>query len=445
MGKDKIKGIPIIQNKQDFVIAKLTIGQIFKYTRYTTRILNGFNEEGEPEYNGQVQRQIEKSRVKGITDFLIEDPEATFPTNIVLHIPREAIKKQIDKDDLVEIHIKDKVFDELAKANGDVYITIIDGQHRIKGIEDALDRIQLEINDYIKTLRVSENKDLREKLEIRKERLQDLKDIELVVSFFIDKTIEYQAMIFSTINRTQKRVSQSLVYSLFGLDLDDTPQKTALAVAIRLNGHKNSPFYKRIKFYGGTYSKDNSPPLSQASFVKSIVFLISESYREAERDRNRKRKELNSRSPGSNKQLPFRKYYATDRDSIIADILFYYFSAVQDCFKDKNGNSYWDFSESNARTTNILHTTVGYDSLLKILIDILEIENNGEIVDVGYFSKFLNEAKGLDYSDVNYFSFNNRGKKYLYLEMSLAIWKPKTRDDKRVLELQKLKQGDKLI
>lgn len=79
-----------------------------------------------------------------------------------------------------------------------------------------------------------------------------------------------------------KRVSQDLVYSLFGLSTDDSPYKTALEVVLALNGHPKSPFYKRIKLYGGNYDKSEVPPLSQATMVKSIVALISVSLRESE-------------------------------------------------------------------------------------------------------------------------------------------------------------------
>ena len=83
-------------------------------------------------------------------------------------------------------------------------------------------------------------------------------------------------MVFSTINRTQKKVSADLVSSLFGLNTGDTPQKTALQIVLSLNGHESSPFYKRIKLYGGSYSKQISPPLSQSAMVNSITKLICE-------------------------------------------------------------------------------------------------------------------------------------------------------------------------
>lgn len=439
-----IFGFPIIQNQQDFIIGKFSISQIFKFTRYTSRILNSFDENGKPIYNDQIQREIENARANKIADFLIEDPEATFPTNIVLHIPKEAIEEQKEHQNLIEIKIKKEVFDELNKQNGDVYITVIDGQHRIRGIEIALKRIKDDIELLRQTLVKSpNNKDLNEKLSARIQRLKDLENIELVVSFFIDKTIEYQAMIFSTINRTQKRVSQSLVYDLFGLDLDDTPQKTAIQAIIALNGHKKSPFYNRIKFYGGDYSVDASPPLSQATMAKSIVSLISENLRESERDRYRKRTELKNRTSGSNRFLPFRKFYANNDDSAISDILFYFFNAVKEKFKNSEGISFWDFPGSSLKPTNILQTTVGYEALLNILVDILQVEKINKVDNIDVFDPYLQKCKNIDFGNTNLYTFNNRGKKILYLTMSIAIFPPHFGDlkDLRKQELNGLIDG----
>lgn len=84
---NKILGVPVIQNQQEFIVGVFSISQVLKFTRYTKRIIRGFDEEGLPIYNDQIQREIEKSRVNSIAEFLIRDPEATFPTNLVLHIP----------------------------------------------------------------------------------------------------------------------------------------------------------------------------------------------------------------------------------------------------------------------------------------------------------------------------------------------------------------------
>ena len=418
-----IKGIPVIQNKQDFIIGVFSIRKILRFTKYTNRLITGFDEDEIPIYNDHIQRYVEKQRVEKIADFLINDPDATFPTNIVLHIPTSIIEFQKRKEDFVQIKLKEEVFKQIAKENGDVYITIIDGQHRIRGIEVAIKRLEEKINSAIQTNRISPSTEIEEKQNYYTQRLNDLKNIDLVVSFFIDKTLEYQAMIFSTINRTQKRVSADLVSSLFGLDTGDTPQKTALQVVLSLNGHPKSPFYKRIKLYGGDYSNQTSPPLSQATMVKSITSLISENLREAENDRYRKRKEILKRSPGSNKPLPFRIYYATNRDDIISDILFYFFNAVKETFYDTDGNSFWVYDQQK-KPDNILQTSVGYEALLKILVYILNSFSFNDIDNhVDYFKNFLIKTASIDFSDQQKFPFSTKGKNILYLSMSLNIWK----------------------
>ncbi|MBY0425659.1 MAG: DGQHR domain-containing protein, partial [Cytophagales bacterium] len=323
---NKIECIPVVQNQQEFLVGVFKIEQILKFTRYTHRLILNYDENNNPEYNKQVQRQVENSRVEKIADFLINDPEATFPTNIVLHIPTLVIDKQEKSlnSQIIRIWLDNKVFTEVQKENlevADIFITIIDGQHRIKGIEVAISRLRIHIDSISRTLRTSENESLQKKLQYYSQRLKDLLNIQLIVSFFVDKTLEYQAMIFSTINRTQKKVSESLVYSLFGLDTRDTPQKTALQVVLALNSNKFSPFFNRIKLYGGNYERNQSPPLTQATMVKSIISLISENIRESENDRHKTRKELMVRTKGSIKYLPFREYYIKNMDTKISDIL----------------------------------------------------------------------------------------------------------------------------
>jgi DGQHR domain-containing protein len=432
-----IQGIPIIQNKQDFVLAKFSIAQIQKFTRYTKRLIVNYDENEEPIYNDQIQRSIEDGRVERIADYLTKDPEASFPTNIVLHIPKQAIKKQkLTEDGFVLIELKEKVFEEVKKEKGNIYITIIDGQHRIRGIERAIERLRNDIDNLVKTLNDKSNPELEARLKFSRERLNDLNKIELVVSFFIDETLEYQAMIFSTINRTQKRVSPDLVFSLFGLDSKSTPQRTALQVVLILNGHHKSPFYKRIKLYGGEYDNSESRPLSQATMVRSIVALISENLRESENDRYKKRQDLLHRSIGSKKVLPFRKYYASDEDEVISDIMFHYFSSVRDVFKDSNGKSYWEFPLESNSPENIFHTTVGYEILLKILVEILEENPTGDYT-TSFFKKYLIKCEGLDIADYSRYSFNNRGKRILYLDINLKLWPHVKTDekDKRPQEL----------
>lgn len=86
-----IKGFLVQQNGQDFLIGKASIRDILTYTRYTERLIIGFDEDEKPIYNPHIQRKVETARVNKIADFLINDSEAMFPTNIVLGIPMSMI------------------------------------------------------------------------------------------------------------------------------------------------------------------------------------------------------------------------------------------------------------------------------------------------------------------------------------------------------------------
>lgn len=415
-----IKGFPVQQNGQDFIIGKASIKDILTYTRYTERLIIGFDEDEKPIYNPHIQRKVETSRVNKIADFLINDPEAMFPTNIVLGIPMSMISSQFSHDGIIEISLDEKVTSQIKLAkegyqDADIFITIIDGQHRIRGIEVAIERLQEEAEKHNNILAHT--------------KLENLLNMELAISYFIDKSLEYQAMIFSTINRTQKRVSQDLVYSLFGLSSEDTPYKTALEVTLALNAHPKSPFYHRIKLYGGDYDKKMSPPLSQATMIKSIVGLISESLRESENDKYKKRKELKRQK--SKKLLPFRKFYADNHDSLISDCLFYFFSTIQSKFPQ-----YWIY-DGLSKPQNILQSTVGYEALLSLLVEILNQESLLSF-DRNTFNSYINKLENIDFGNTTKFPMTTKGKKIAYLIMSLAVFPPSESSDSREIELLKI-------
>ncbi len=419
-----IKGFPVQQNGQDFIIGKITIGEVLRYTCYTERVIVGFDEEEKPIYNNHVQRKVEMSRVNKIADYLIEDEEATFPTNIVLGIPMSVILSQRnDEHGYVEVLLDARVAEEVKRAkqgnrDADIFITIIDGQHRIKGIEVAIERLEKQLQ--------------KKDDEIIRNKLNDLLNIELVVSFFIDKSLEYQAMIFSTINRTQKRVSQDLVYSLFGLSQDDTPYKTALEVVLALNGHPKSPFYRRIKLYGKDYDKLSSPPLSQATMIKSIVALISESLRESENDKYRKRRDLKTQK--GNKFLPFRSFYANNEDTMISDCLFYFFNTVKDML-----GKYWNY-DGVSKPQNILQSTVGYQALLDLMVEIIRNENI-TVFNSNTFSSQIKQLMDIPFGDIKRFPMSNTGKIILSLSMSLAIYPASDNKDDRLVRLLELESN----
>lgn len=427
MEKIIIKGFPVSQNGQDFILGKAQIGELLKYTMYTERLIIAYDEAEKPIYNEHVQRKVDNSRTRQIANFLLNDKEAIFPTNIVLNIPINIIESQEEQDGIIKLTLVDNVAEQVEKAKregsnkADIFVSIIDGQHRIRGIEVAIDELAKRIE---KAARQEE----RGSLQIQ---LDNLLQMELVVSFFIDKDLEFQAMTFSTINRTQRRVSQDLVYELFGLTSDDSPQKTALEVALALNAHPKSPFYRRIKLYGGNYKRDDSRPLSQAAMIKSIIKGICPSVQRAETERYQKRRAF--KTTNSSKSLPFRQFYADDRDDLISDCMFFFFSSVR-----KELGQYWNY-DGQTKPQNILQSTVGYEALMSLLAEIIRKDNIISF-DKDSFDKYVTKLKTIDFSDVETYPMSTNGKSILYCAMSLAVFPSEDPNDERRKKLLELAQ-----
>lgn len=391
-----IRARKVIQNNQEFLLGVYKIREIQEFTKYTERLIVGYkdvNSEDDffkdqtqiiPDYNPQIQRKTNKAKVERIADFLINDPTAMFPTNIIIAIPKQVNDQQEeDEKGSVTIYLNPIVKEELQKTDGDVFLTIIDGQHRLKGIECAIERVRYSINNPLESKEKLKNEAI----------LERLLNLELIVTFFIDPILEYQAMIFSIINKTQTKVPENLVFSLFGLSQNDTPQKTSLEVVLALNGLEKSPFYNRIKLVGGNYKKGENIPLSQATMVKSILFNICKNQRESEIERNKNRTELKDNPNG----LVFRDYFAGNNDKMIIRILYSYFSAVRNSFKTNESNSFWDFNST--LNTNVLQTNVGYQSLMKLLIEFLKVADEDQKDKKEYYESYLKKAQSLDFLD----------------------------------------------
>jgi DGQHR domain-containing protein len=411
----------VTQNSQEYLLGIFKISEVMRFAHYTEYTILGFDDENLPITNKQVQRKLNSAKVESIAKFLINDSQAIFPTNIVLAIPSGIIYSYEEKEENnIILTLDSKVSKEIEKIDkgedGNIFISIIDGQHRIRGIEVAIKKLEDAIEKNESLYDISND--------LLADKLAKLKGIEISVAFFIDPVLEYQAMIFSTINRTQTKVSQDLVYSLFGLTEDDSPQKTALNIVNALNGAPKSPFYKRIRLAGSTTSKaamefykDGYPILSQATMVKSILYMIT-TKNDAEVERNKPRKYL-QRNP--NPELVFRKYYADNHDSDIIKIIYQYFIAIQETFTDESGNSYWDNKEKHNKPTNVLQTTIGYEALLNILRQILQINPDQDLFNKQLYLNYLIKAKDIDITDEKY-TFTTKTKKMLTDDLSDLIF-----------------------
>ncbi len=371
----------VTQNNVDFLIGSIQAKELLKLVTVTHRAIIGFDENGMPIYNKQIQRKPSTQRVNSIKEYLLNDKFATFPNNILISVPSIVLSKEIEynKDCNTFIISIDKNKIDITDKDNPLYLQIFDGQHRFRGIQEAI--AECEVNG-------------------DSDKAEALEDFEFVVSFFIDAEIDFQAMLFSVINRTPVKVTQDLVFDLFGLTETDSPQKTALAIALELNGIKNTdkgeeaPFYKRIRLLAKKEKGFNSP-LSQGMFVKEITKLISPSLQDAEEERFGSRDTFHI---GGNANTIFRNSYADNKDFIIFRTLINFFIAVRHSFVDANKNSYWDFKST---PDNPLQRTIGFQALIKVLIQIFPEGYNGKDLSVEFFKNKLKKVNQLPLIDSN--------------------------------------------
>lgn len=310
-------------------------------------IINGFSLwNGKPENREEgVQRQQSEERVNKISKYC-EDPDATFPTPIIVSVySRTRVEDNghffsfnIDEDERI----------------GDV----IDGQHRLLGIAKS---------GYSSRFK-------------------------LPVALMFNMTIEEKAYIFSTINSTQTKVSMSLIYDLFDLSTKRSPQKTAHEIARSINKMEMSPFHNRLKMLGKKEKDQYYATLSQGTFVKQLLTLIS---KDPDEDASRIKRGMAL----SSYKLPFRHYFIEERDDVILKIMINCFTALKEEF----------IEEWKDPSNNILWKTTGYGAVIKAFPSLYEkgIENKDLSQDFfrGCFAKLrlYMEHMKIDFSN-KYFS-----------------------------------------
>ena len=323
-----------------------------------------------------VQRKLDLKRKKAITEYC-SDPDAIFPTPIIMSIRSEDVVDFTEKNGFCTFEIKDNV-----------KLPVIDGQHRIYGILDS----------------------------------ELPKDYELPVVFMFDITQEEEAYVFSTINFNQKKVDKSLIYELFDVYQTRSPQKTCHEVAKALNDNIDSPFYRRLKVLGKKESENET--LSQGTFVYHLLPLICPRDKAESVARQIKRKENVTEYPN----CQFNKYFMNEEDSTIYKILFNYFTAAKNIFDEEWNNKQY-----------ILTKSTGYGGLMIALNNLYDICQKQKSASVSFFEKIFDvlrcqlSSEGIRLTSDS-FQSNEKGQK----ELADAILKaaneayPKT-DDNRLM------------
>lgn len=275
-----------------------------------------------------VQREFSPARVKDIADYC-RDPDATFPTSIIVSIKPEAFKGICGN--------------YLEFADDTIIGEILDGQHRLLGLE--------------------------------KSGISAKFDLPVVFMFDLDN---YQkGYVFSIINSKQTRVNPSLIYDLFALSRHRSPYKTCHEIVRNLNRDINSPFFERIKMLGKKEEHQEKASLSQSAFINYLVDLISKKPEKDMIDIKNQQRIL-----GDDK-LIFRDYFIHNEDHIILKILLNYFNAVSKVF----------YEEWNDPDKYILSKPIGYGALLKVLPFIFKKGDKEGDLSEAYFSNIFNRVK----------------------------------------------------
>jgi DGQHR domain-containing protein len=288
-----------------------------------------------------IQRPLSPNRVKELKQY-VTNIDATFPTSIILSISSlDAFYNK--KKKVMEIKREERV----AK--------IIDGQHRIAGLENYKSDTSFYLN----------------------------------VTIFIDMDIENQAMVFGTINLAQTKVNKSLVYDLFDLTKTRSPQKISHNIAIFLNTTKGSPFYGRIKRLGVASEKNQT--LTQAAIVESLLKYISGDTLASMKDRDLllRGKKLDRAVGKDSTNLILRDYFIDKKDVEITRSIWNYFIAVS----NKWPNAWKDIDLAG----NILPRTNGYRALMRLFKPVfLYLEGNIKVPSIDDYLGVINSIRVKD-------------------------------------------------
>lgn len=354
---DKILSLPVLKVEQPigtFYIASVKARELVEISYSDVRRLAEDQRDLE-KYLG-IQRPVSPKRIKDIKKY-IQGSDATFPTSVIVAIDERcaefdeatgklSLRAFVPDQDSGEKAIP---YDRIAK--------VIDGQHRIAAFMDDERNWSFDFND-------------------------DAFDIN--VSIFVGADVSEQANIFATVNLAQTKVNKSLVYDLTELANTSSPYKTCHNVAVALDDEPTSPFYQRIKRLGTATPNRVKEPLTQASFVESLVKFISP---DPVQDRNEllAGKKLKPASILELEKFPFRNLFIEEREVDIAEIIYNYFTAIYEKWPDS-----WSAIE---RTGNLLPRSNAFKAFMIYLREDvypqLAREDYGRIPPVCEFSKAL--------------------------------------------------------
>lgn len=368
----------------DFVVASLP-ARLLLDTCYSDRLKASLQADGSYRLDGS-QRCIDDRRIKEIGGF-IDTGFASFPNSIIL----AANYSEFDGLEVTDPDISWS-YENIDNSNhgfltipsADKIAAIIDGQHRLFGFTAVANPARL--------------------------------DIPLVCSVFFELPKPYQARLFARINGTQKPVSKSQTYELFGYNLEDeeaqqwTPEKFAVFIVRRLNTDPESPFYEHIIVpaendflpNAATAKRSGSWTISLATAVEGVLRLISTNPRQdankmagEERYIGRKRDVL---EPIGIEKTPLRELFRQSNDKVIYAILVNYFRAAS--------TALW----KRAKVDSFILKTVGIQALFEVARPIIADAVMKKDVRSDYFDLVFANTSNIDFSHPQFVNASGAGK-----------------------------------
>jgi DNA sulfur modification protein DndB len=220
----EIKSFPYLEVQQinrELILTKLPAGLLVNISYASVR-----GKDNEP---GAIQRYLNPKRIESIKDFTLEGGD--YPGAIILN--------WVSTENLLH-----KNNQTISLYNAPRSAQIIDGQHRLAGIQAAIS--------------------------VR----QDVANIEIPVAIYENLTTKECADIFLAINTEQKTVPRSLVFDLYGIASESVIDSAALRardIATYLNENEESPFCDQIKFPGSAKRKGGIALSTAVSSIKPLV------------------------------------------------------------------------------------------------------------------------------------------------------------------------------
>lgn len=317
-----IPAIPVEQPIGIFYVGKMDAYELLAACEFDYRRIRDAG--GYKDFLG-IQRELKAKRLREIGRY-IDTLDAVFPTAVVLSADSRTVSiEKVGKGGYVELTFsafEDSNDPELQIPFGDIF-SIIDGQHRLKSFEYSEREPKFEIN----------------------------------VAIFIDIDDATEAEIFSTVNLAQTKVNKSLVYDLFSLAKERSPEKTCHEIVVNLDKMDESPFQSRIKRLGTATTGRFGETLSQATIVRGIIPYITDDPL-SDRDVGKRVGFWDPIEGELAKKRIFFEFFRKKEDAKILKILINYFSAVRDRWPDA-----WESTGTGA----ILNRTNGFNAFIRFL------------------------------------------------------------------------------